>query len=381
MLQGKKILIVSPQPWGKIRISKHHYAVELAKAGNTVYFLNPPINGNRFEVIPIAEEERLFQVNFSTWMPYRLKFHARKLFDMGMKRQMGWISKKLGGIDVLWCFDPNVYTNLKWFGASLTIFHPVDPVNRQEQIDVAQTADILFTVSEKIRSSFSGIDVPSYFVHHGLARAFESESRKHLAAIKQPGNGGNVKVGYVGNLLRPVIDRPLIKSIIEEFNAVEFHFYGPYEMKGNNMGGGTDAETIEFINWLKSQDHVYLHGTRHPDELAVEMQQYDLFFLTYQFVKGQSDRSNSHKLLEYLSTGKAIISSRFLTFEVNRDIMYMPEDDDDQKMIPLMGKVINDLDHFNGPELVKKRLEFALDNTYARQLERIDECLERHFSS
>ena len=41
-LRNKTILIISPQAWGKMFLSKHHYAIELAKRGNAVYFLNPP---------------------------------------------------------------------------------------------------------------------------------------------------------------------------------------------------------------------------------------------------------------------------------------------------------------------------------------------------
>src|SRR5450755_3125876 len=41
-LKNKTILIISPQAWGQMYISKHHYAITLAKLGNTVYFLNPP---------------------------------------------------------------------------------------------------------------------------------------------------------------------------------------------------------------------------------------------------------------------------------------------------------------------------------------------------
>ncbi len=39
---NKTILFISPGPWGINHVSKHHYAIELAKIGNDVYFLNPP---------------------------------------------------------------------------------------------------------------------------------------------------------------------------------------------------------------------------------------------------------------------------------------------------------------------------------------------------
>ena len=45
-LTNKTILVISPQAWGQMYLSKHHYALTLAQLGNTVYFLNPPKQGN-----------------------------------------------------------------------------------------------------------------------------------------------------------------------------------------------------------------------------------------------------------------------------------------------------------------------------------------------
>jgi hypothetical protein len=42
VLKNKTILVISPNNWGTMHISKHHYAIELARLGNSVYFLNPP---------------------------------------------------------------------------------------------------------------------------------------------------------------------------------------------------------------------------------------------------------------------------------------------------------------------------------------------------
>ena len=44
-LENLNILIISPQKWGKMKLSKHHYATTLAE-NNNVYYLNPPSNKN-----------------------------------------------------------------------------------------------------------------------------------------------------------------------------------------------------------------------------------------------------------------------------------------------------------------------------------------------
>ena len=44
-LRDRTILLVSPNEWGAMHVSKHHYALELAERGNRVIFLNPPRSG------------------------------------------------------------------------------------------------------------------------------------------------------------------------------------------------------------------------------------------------------------------------------------------------------------------------------------------------
>ncbi|GAB1397072.1 hypothetical protein MASR1M65_18510 [Saprospiraceae bacterium] len=44
IFKNKTILIISQQEWGLMRISKHHYALELAKKGNKVFYLTAPDN-------------------------------------------------------------------------------------------------------------------------------------------------------------------------------------------------------------------------------------------------------------------------------------------------------------------------------------------------
>ena len=46
-LKNKNILLISPEAWEHIFVSKHHYATHLATLGNKVFFLDPPNNQNK----------------------------------------------------------------------------------------------------------------------------------------------------------------------------------------------------------------------------------------------------------------------------------------------------------------------------------------------
>jgi hypothetical protein len=82
-LSNKTILIISPQSWGNMFLAKHHYAIELAKHGNEVYFLNPPIDKIKKRSINIEKVNNinnLFLINHSIGFNYKIKFRFKSLF-------------------------------------------------------------------------------------------------------------------------------------------------------------------------------------------------------------------------------------------------------------------------------------------------------------
>ena len=86
---GCRILLISPQRWDGFQVSKHHYAIELAKLGNEVYFVDPPNNsGKAVDVVSCEEDERLKVVRYGPWFPYVIKFRARWLFRVDAEKEM-----------------------------------------------------------------------------------------------------------------------------------------------------------------------------------------------------------------------------------------------------------------------------------------------------
>lgn len=84
---------------------------------------------------------------------------------------------------------------------------------------------------------------------------------------------------------------------------------------------------------------------------------------------------NSHKILEYLSTGNLIVSSALSVYkELNLFPMSIKADNSDY--IELFEKVVQNFSELNNIALRKKRIAFAMDNTYVKQIERIERHLE-----
>ncbi|MEO7501179.1 MAG: hypothetical protein ABIW94_00945 [Gemmatimonadaceae bacterium] len=377
LFENQNILLISPQPWEHIHISKHNYAIELARRGNTVYFLEPPDPecpaGVRVD--PVAEYPGVHTVRYRPQFPFVLRFHVRPLFDRLMRRQIRRILRAIPRpIDVVWSFEFNLFSDLKAFGGSVAIFHPVDPLSEPYQVNVARSADVVFSVSEKILASFKDIGVPAWFINHGVSRAFANITRGSL----RPGvmADGVVRVGFAGNLAHPPLNRAVLRRMVHRNPSVEFTFWGPLA-NSPPSSAEVSADIAEFVGFLRSQPNVRLCGSVSSSDLALQIEKMDCFVTSYLADSREYDRSNSHKLLEYLSTGKVVVSSRISTYVCHAELLRMPPDDDDSVLPELLADTLTRLDEFNATEIQDQRRLFALDNTYERQVDRIKEKLLR----
>jgi hypothetical protein len=380
LLCDKTILVISPQRWGKMSLSKHHYAIELAKRGNRVYFLNPPEKrqGRKrgvVEVIPSETTAGLWLIEHRLAFPNRLKFHALPLYHALMKFHVARIRRKIGKpLDIVWSFDLGDLYPFRLFGRRpLKIFHPVDEPLNQAAIDSAKGADILFAVTKEIVEKYRGFPVPGYFINHGVAEEFTT---KAPTPWKKP---SPVHVGLSGNWTRPDIDTACLLQIIRGQPEVIFEFWGSYHLSDSNIAGDNDTTIEEFVSGLRHSPNVILHGPIPPAKLATELHRVDAFLICYDVQKDQSKGTNYHKVMEYFSTGKVIISNNITTYRDRPELVQMiPERDNNDSLPHLFAAVIADIEKYNTDSLRETRHFYAVDNTYQKQLERIESLLEKN---
>jgi hypothetical protein len=256
--------------------------------------------------------------------------------------------------------------------SSLKIFHPVDEPSAKISIDAARGADIIFSVTQEILDKYFHLPVPRYFVNHGLANEFLHDfSGEHSA-------NGKLRVGFSGNLLRSDIDRITFLKIVEENPAVQFECWGAYRSGDSNISSGEDGEQRTFIDRLTASKNMRLHGPVPVKKLANEFSRMDAFLICYDVQKDQSKGTNYHKIMEFLSSGKVIISNNVTTYKNREDLIQMIEDRQSNRDLPgLFKRVINNIDQYNSPEAIQRRKQFAQSNTYQEQVERIGQYLEK----
>jgi hypothetical protein len=370
---NKKILILSPDKWSNLQISKHHYALELAQKGNLVFFLNPPNNLIKkcFEIQKI--EDNLFVVSYKLFIPLFIRFHFRFIYDFLMRFQIYFILKKINQkIDVLFSFETNVYSNLSLFKSDLKIYFPVDMIFGKYQSKIINSSDIIFSVSKIILDrvrSFSS-DVPVHFINHGLSSAFVFPKKINPDI---PLNG--VNICYIGNLLINSLDRKTFRIIIEKNETISFTFFGNFNINDYKSYNHKDEEIKDFVHFLKTKKNVTLKEVCEPSYIAQKLSLFDAFLVLLDNKKDINKGSNSHKIIEYLSTGKVVISSYISTYDNSPSLIEMCDENSNEMFPELFKRVVSNLEYYNSNKFQHARIEFALDNTYDKQIQRIERAL------
>lgn len=374
VLNGKVILLVSSEVWSKIHRSKHHYAMTLAELGNEVFFLNPVafnLKKGEVRIEPSGVNDNLHIVTYRPFFPWIIKFHLKWLYRVLIRIQIGKILKKIGKrIDIVWDMSCSyLYNDLSIFRAGVKIFHPVDRIGP----DVSRKkADIFFSVSPLIISNYKAEGVPKYLINHGLSLAFEPVASESF--LKVDYRTKKIQVGYIGTLLIPSFDRELFKKIVLDHSQIDFVLIGPYGNEYTGVKNEYSEDDIQFIDFLKKSPNIVLKGILSSDEIAGEINKYDAFLLCYKNHEHyQSD--NSHKILEYLSTGKVIISNEILFYKDSGLIEFATRE---TPLDVVFNKVINNIDYYNSEELAIRRKAFARSNSYVIHVKRIEELLGKH---
>ncbi len=366
---GKKAIVVSPQSWGKMFISKHHYAIELSKLGYEVYFVNPP-KENKLGGLPRVKiegtvYENLVTVNHTLFFSKYLKFHMPLFHHIFIFIQRWFLLKKIGKPDLILSFDLTNNFPLKGLVCKKIFFAADEPRSIHNFVS-ARNADFIVSVSQHILDLYERHfpRTKKLLINHGLSEEFLNIP-KNL-----PEKYEGINIGLSGNFLFNDIDYPVLLQIVLGNLEVKFHFYGNHSSE-SNIGADSSKATLDYLEQIKHSNNCIFHGVLGKRELALELNQMDAFLICYHPQKGQSSGSNSHKILEFLSTGKVIFSSHF-SYYAGTDLFCVNQINDEN--IVILNRLKSDILHLsklNSPLLANIRKEFAQNHTYTQNLNNI----------
>lgn len=368
-----KVLVISPQPWDHIKISKHHYARTLAELGHDVLFLEPPVRElTRPAVNEILPNGKLTTLTYSAPFFLSLRFHLPRLYSFLMRRLIRRLLSTLKfSPDITWCFDSSMFPDLSIFDSAGTIYHPVDPISTPISFMPTKSAGLVVCPSSTIVNTIlEQTGITAFQINHGLGRFFEIAAKQRLECMTTDGvwgdsklAAGQINIGYAGNLVHPNLNTDVILKVVSDNPHVRFHFWG----------SGDDSK-LWFAERLRELKNVVLYGKVDEPVLVDGYAGMDAFLLTY--LHGGYDKSNSHKVIEYLSTGKVVFSSKLDQYADRPDLLEMCATEDDSDLPTLVSQSLTRLGELNSPERQLARIRFALDNTYHRHVSNVLGMLE-----
>lgn len=364
--QKKIVFVVSPQNWGKLFISKHHYAIELAKLGHLVYFIESPIETRFFSLPKIqitnTEYPNLKVVKSKLFFSFYFKFHLAFIHHLLIRVHRKLLLYKLGTPSLVLSFD--LVNNFPLKGINCKrIFFAADEPRADKKLKSANGAHLIVSVSQHILDIYQKVypNTKKLLVNHGVADEF------FLDFSIEPKKYKGINVGLSGNFMFNDIDYPKLVEIVQQNQEINFHFYGPTKFEESNLGSNLTDEFNSFYKVISEANNVLKHGVLNKLELAKELNQMDAFLICYHPAKGQSSGSNSHKILEYLSTGRVIVSNNFSYYK-GSELFVMETNKNNNHIIKNFKNVMNNLEFYNCLKKVQIRKSYSAKYSYSHNL-------------
>ncbi|HEX5171551.1 MAG TPA: hypothetical protein VFW11_20375 [Cyclobacteriaceae bacterium] len=360
IFRKKNILLVSPEPWDHIFVSKHHYATHLGKRGNHVFFLNPP---SESESITQTGYKNVSSVTYLGF-PKGLRFFPSIVQKYFIRKKFFELQKFCNvQFDVVWSFDNSVFFDLSALPQRvLKISHIVDLKQDFQTAKAASTASVCLCTTDLLKERLSAFNSRVFKINHGL-----NECVVQKRPISLPGHS-SIKALYAGNMAMRFIDWELLRVAVESNPTVDFIFVGPDSIDDANIDDHGKNE-------LMKSDNSFFIGKVESGELPSWYEASDILLVAYQ-ERYHADQSNPHKMMEYLGSGKMIVATYMAEYKMLADETLFLMSNHNAEFPLLLKEAVRDLTLWNDWTKQEARIAYALENTYFKQIERIEAITE-----
>lgn len=358
------ILIISPEPWDGHFVSKHHYAITLASHGSQVYFLGPPQKSVSNTEIKKTQYDNLFEIKASK-VVIGLRFYPNFLKRKVEKKWVKNLESLIGDrFTTIWLFENSRFYDMSFAQDKLKIYHQVDSNQNLHLGKAASTADICFCTTDFIKHKLKSYNNNVYKIHHGvslISSDVQINSHQKQFFVKN-----KINVVLVGNLDIVYLDIILLEKLIMQFPTIGFHLVGGFSKKGLCYQLCHQLENVVF--WGKVDSVLIPDILLRCDISLVLYKAHSLFDI--------EQLASPHKVMEYLASGKVTVATYTDEYKDKRHLLEMV--DDNNHYISKFDEVIQNLSGYNSTEKQLQRKQFAQENTYNKQLNKISAYLHQH---
>lgn len=360
---GKRILLISPEAWGKNFVSKHHYANYLSKE-HEVFFLNPPSGYAKFGNMKVKTtkiHDRLTVIDYLNRLPKLDKFSLSKQIRV-YKKQAKIILESIGitDLDIVWSFDPNRFFNQAVWGAENSIYHTVDfHPNSKYESEIVLSSDLFLGVADKVLEDTAKIRKGKLISHGADIDGFQKDFEAHI-----PGTN-NIKAIYTGNFHKH-IDYELLEDLVDENEHVDFIMIGP--TKKSNISSSNSIDT-EIYERLQAKENICFLGSVPSEHLMSYLKKCDINLVMFR-KEFEKIHCSPHKLMAYFYSGNITLSN-YIDAHKNtpKNIILMEPERDVFKVV--FKDIVANLTEYNSAVLREKRKSFAIENSYQIKINEI----------
>ena len=352
-------MIISPEPWNHIFVSKHHYAVQLGTRGNTVYFLGPP--GKNYDLSG-TQYKNVFELKYKGFIR-GLRYFPTCIIKIEILSVFKKLQTLCGvSFDIIWSFDNSVFFDFSALPKSvIKISHIVDLNQNFQTKKAAETALVCLGTTDLIVGRLKSFNPKSFKIKHGY-----NLTQDNKGDLKLPGES-NTKAVYAGNLNMEYLDWQVLFYTIEQNEKVDFVFVGP----GNDDFDLYGNITHKYKKLCLEKLNVFCVGKVGPEVLSAYYNKSDMLLICYQEAF-HSHQANPHKMMEYLGSGKVVVATKTIEYISLKEKGLIAMSEMNSEFPQLFKQTVNQLEKYNGYLKQEERKEYALENTYEKQIERIE---------
>lgn len=351
-LNGKHILLISPEPWEGLHMSKHHLSQGLVKRGNSVVFLDPPSNAP----LQVESMDGIHVVRYSHWLR-GINHMPRAIHLWYYTRLIRRIEALVGKpFDIIWNFDTS---RMQWFpnGLGYRILHLADYNILHQGMGLVRTADVVLTTGQVVKDHLEqrmGVEV------HNVGHALDERWMRDSDNLHMNGTSAPKSVVYAGQLALHYHDWDGWLDIAEAHPELSFTFIGPYD---------SDLPEPAFHS-LRSLPHVTFTGLMKKDALVPKLREADILLFGFRSATVAKERANPHKVLEYLSTGNIIVGSWTMEYASMPDLFCMAPQG--APLLPTFNDALARFSTLNSSKERLRRMEFARQRSIPQLIDRIE---------
>ncbi len=307
-LQGLHILVISPEPWKGLHMSKHHVSQGLVARGNRVVFWAPsPSDADSIRIEGQGDLRVAFTPHWFKGVNRLPAFVNRWYYGRTIKA----LEHAAGApFDVIWCFDTS---RMQWFpkGDRYRVLHLVDYDILYHGHGLMRTADLIVTTADIINQRVLEIapGAPVYKVGHALDQRWlkDADGLVHrTSAVPRT-------VVYAGQFFNTYIDWGALLRVAQEHRNLQFRYIGNVDHEYPDAA----------FQQLRREPNVEFTGLKTKEELVPLVRDADILMFSFMTDSRMLERANPHKVLEYLSTGNVTMGSWTLEYAPYQHLLMM----------------------------------------------------------